>query len=155
MMARKKTPHLVDGQLDLTENKAEEGSTALRTLAKVGIKLYRVKDEASAGNQPEWEIAIANTHDGLAHLFRGTQWASTAGSSSAWPQMFKRLPGAQFRNEDTGEQIRLRIDGTRKYVTVLPWASVFPPIDQEADADELKRVRLSDRAPEMLAGKGL
>lgn len=129
---------------EITGGKLEENSEALRTLAKCGIKLYRVNDP-SAGNHPAWELAIANTHRGLAQLFQGTQWASTAGSSSAWPQVFRRLPGAQWRNAQS-EQIRLRIDGQRQYVTVLPWESVFPPADVEADRDEQERVRLTDRA---------
>jgi hypothetical protein len=139
---------------DLTLNKIEDSSDALRALARVGIKVYRVEG-TGRGNDALWEIAIANTHDGLAAQFRGTQWASTAGSSSAWPQMFRRLPGAQFHNHHTGEQIRLRIDGQRKYVTVLPWHTVFPPVDKTGvDRDEFERVERMDRAPEITLGEG-
>src|SRR5262249_14126396 len=75
---------LRQAQMDLTGHKVEDNSDALRTLAKCGIKIYRAAGMMN-GNDPLWEVAIANTHQGLARLFQGTQWASTAGSSSAWP----------------------------------------------------------------------
>lgn len=135
--------HLRMAKADIEMNTAEDKSDSMRTLAKIGIKLNPRFDPTRPANEPvPWEVAIANTHDGLARLFQNTQWASTAGSSSAWPQMFKRLPGADFRRENnTGEQIRLRIDGQPKYVTILPWATIFPPMDLEGlDRDEKERV---------------
>lgn len=133
---------------DIEMNTLEEKSDGMRTLAKIGIRLNPRFDPMRSANQAQpWEVAIANTHDGLATLFRGTQWASTAGSSSAWPQMFKRLPGAEFRRDgNSGEQIRLRIDGQPKYVTILPWNTVFPPMDLEGlDRDEKDRVEPRNR----------
>lgn len=135
---------------DIEVNKGEDASEAMRTLAKHGMKLNPRFDPMRAANEaPPWEVAIANTHDGLALLFKGTQWASTAGSSSAWPQMFKRMPGAEYRRDgNTGEQIRLRIDGRPKYVTILPWEVLFPPMDLDgADRDEKDRVHPKLRPP--------
>lgn len=137
--------HLRQAKDDLEMNLLEDKSDALRTLAKIGMRLNRKFDPMRPANEkPEWEVAIANTHSGLAHLFQGTQWGATAGSSTAWPQMFNRLPGAISRNAE-GEQIRLRIDGVRRYLTLLPWDTLFPPMDAEADADELSRVEPSRR----------
>ncbi len=138
---------------DLELKTLEEKSDALRTLAKIGLRLNPRFDPLRPGNAPvPWELAIANTHDGLAKLFAGTKWGSTPGSSSAWPQMFRRLPGAQYRRDgEDSDFIRLRIDGVAKYVTILPWDTIFPPFNRANDPDEFDRVPPFARPPETQA----
>jgi hypothetical protein len=129
---------------DREGGKTEDLSDALRLLAKIGIKVFRdARLDPVTNEEPLWWIAIANSHEGLANIFKGTQWGAAAGSSSGWPQMFKRLP--QAMTHGAGGQLRLRIDKVRRYVTALPWDTVFPKMNDEDDADTIELVSKGDQ----------
>jgi len=126
------------------DKKNNNDPDATRELAKHGMLLFRDARVDPDSKQEVWRLAISNTHDGLSKIFAGTQWAGAAGATNAWPQMFKRLPGAMTHGAN-GKPLRLRIDGPRHYVTVLPWDTLFPDLDAQADADVIELVDQRDR----------
>lgn len=126
-------------------NQDNERNDAIRALAKTGIKLFREKDSAIGHNgKPKWLVALSHDCDGMAKVFAGTKWSKQAGSTAGWPIMFKRLPGAETHTKE-GEKLRIRIDGWRHYVTYIPYDTLLPPLDEEADAAELNTVSLKDQ----------
>lgn len=78
---------------------------------------------ASYGLKVIWEdrtpwLAIANSHQGLASIFRETHWAAKSGSLSGWVQAVRRIPGAQ---RGTG----LRFAGVPAKDTRVPITSIL------------------------------
>ncbi len=97
---------------------SKEVHEAERALASVGLRVYGLKSSA--------ELAIANSHPGLAQLFEGTQWHATAGQRGVWAQATKRIPGS----ETTG-CLRFDLVGSR--------ARKFPLSAVPALAEEVPR----------------
>lgn len=93
-----------------------DGSGAERarsTLENHGLKLVVLTDKGGAaepkGAQLPTHLAIANSHEQLARLFRDKRWAG-----GVWSQTFGRVPGAVKR-----VQVRYARDGGRK-ATLVP-----------------------------------
>lgn len=73
--------------VDWDDAERDAVTDARRVLTTFGLK---VMDEAE-GNR--W-LAVANTHEGLASIYRGSHWAGRSGSDGVWAQDLKRLEGA-------------------------------------------------------------
>lgn len=65
---------------------SDEMAKATHALTQIGIRVYGRKEDA--------ELAIANSHDGLAKLFQGTRWYSSSASNGVWSQATRRVPCA-------------------------------------------------------------
>lgn len=125
--------------------KDEEYDDALRALAKTGLKLFRDKRYPRSDNEvPHWTVAISNEADGLARIFANTKWSKSSGATAGWPQMFKRLPGAETALP-SGGRLRIYIDGWRHYVTYVPLNVVLPEFDPTIDTTELATVPIEER----------
>jgi len=59
---------------------------ASRALSSIGMRVYGRKEGA--------QLAIANSHDGLARLFEGTRWYASSASNGVWAQAIRRIPDA-------------------------------------------------------------
>jgi hypothetical protein len=126
----------------------EEGCKAQRTLARLGMRVYRDKAshelyqlrarsgvKVSTDDQIFW-LAVSNTHAELAKVFAATHWKGEAGAAGTWAQALGGLPKAvQRRTMADGEEraIRMRIDHDRPYVTCIPWETIFPEDDGDED----------------------
>jgi len=58
-------------------------------------------------------LAVANSHQGLSQLFRGTHWADRSGASGVWVQSLRRIPGAM-------PHAGLRFNGHYARATIVP-----------------------------------
>lgn len=96
---------------DRQRTDAEEAREAL---GNMGIGFLEKKD---AEGVPFKLVLVANDHQGLAALFRGTHWMGQSGSDGVWAQALCRVNGA-IRD-------RQRFNGMRKYCTAIPLASLF------------------------------
>lgn len=79
---------------------SDEPHKAERALASVGLRVYGLKEAA--------QIAVANSHPGLAQLFEGTHWHAHGAQKGVWAQAMKRVPGS----ESTGS-LRFDLVGSR------------------------------------------
>jgi hypothetical protein len=98
-----------------------EGSDVERarsTLENHGLKLVVLTDKGGAAEpragQVPTHLAIANSHEQLARIFRDKRW-----SQGVWSQTFSRVPGAVRR-----VQVRYAGDGGRK-ATLVPIAALL------------------------------
>lgn len=127
---------------DMEVNQGEDESDARTALTQIGIRIFR-RDSGEAVKdhnlKPEWVVAIATDHAGLAELLNGTPWHMRAGSTSGWHDMLRRLPGADVMNPKTGNRRRLRIDGRMTYVVLIPWETFFK--DGESGDDDVMEWR--------------
>ncbi len=64
----------------------EDMAKATHALSSIGIRVYGRKEGA--------QLAIANSHDGLARLFKDTRWYSSSASNGVWSQATRRIPSA-------------------------------------------------------------
>jgi len=74
------------GGLEIEDPPATDRTDANNTLQRYGIKVV-LKD----GKQM---VSVANAHQGLAGLFRGTHWDGRSGTDGVWRQALQRVPGA-------------------------------------------------------------
>lgn len=63
---------------------SDEIDKAQRALSSIGLRVYGRKEGA--------QLAIANSHDGLARLFEGTRWYASSASNGVWSQAIRRIP---------------------------------------------------------------
>jgi hypothetical protein len=91
---------------------------ARATIENHGLKLVKLTDKGGAAEPKAGEIpthlAIANSHEALARLFRDKRWAQ-----GVWSQTFARVPGAVRR-----VQVRYSGDKGRK-ATLVPIAALL------------------------------
>jgi len=71
-------------------------------------------------------LAVANQHQGLAELYRGTRWGGRAGTVGVWVQSLRRLPEAMPLPKPVW------IGGATLRATRIPWSLVAGRISQEA-----------------------
>ena len=107
--------------------------TADQVLRGAGIVLFR---DAGDEEKKLWWVAVSNTHQELKRIYDSTKWAGEAGARGTWVQALERIAYAR--------PSRLRIDGVRHYVTLIPWEAINPPMD-DADKEEVAIVALEDR----------
>jgi hypothetical protein len=97
---------------------AGDAGRARSTLENHGLKLVTLTDKGGAaepkGNELPTHLAIANSHEQLARIFRDKRWAQ-----GVWSQTFGRVPGAVRR-----VQVRYAGDKGRKS-TLVPIASLL------------------------------
>jgi hypothetical protein len=93
---------------------------AQRAIENIGLK---VQDRVFAGGPPVKVIYIANSHNGLAQIFRDTHWAGRSGSSGVWAQAVKRVP-----QSDSSKQ---RFGGVNSRCTCLLLSDVIGGEDGE------------------------
>ena len=112
-------PHRNGGQRSVAEwiriaAKIDEGDDleAARILGRCGIKVLHEKPRV---------VAIANYHQGLAELYRGTHWAGRSSTQGVWVKALRRLPGA------FGWPKSLYFAGVTAKATVVPIDVVVPP----------------------------
>jgi hypothetical protein len=69
---------------------------ANKTLETYGLAVEILEHGSAAGErmQARW-LYVANTHRGLAQLFEGSHWVGSSGTTNAWVQALRRIPGAE------------------------------------------------------------
>jgi len=77
---------MTDSTRSETNEAKEVASKTNRALQTFGIKLMDYMGERF--------LAVANSHQGLAHIFEKTHWGSRSGTLGVWVQAMRRLPGA-------------------------------------------------------------
>lgn len=134
---------LRDSRRNKMNGQANEDA-ADQVLQQHGIRLFRHTGSEHEGIRAAWVVAVSRTHSAIARIFRDTDWHGVPGAPGPWSQALDRLPGVL--PGANGQQPRLRIDGDRHYVTLVPWETLFPPIDEKrGDVDEHELVHLRDR----------
>ncbi len=103
-------------------------------LKSCGIRIFRDRRD---GDKKVWWIAISNTHQEIARIFKDTDWAGEAGTRGTWAQAFARVKYAMANR-------RMRIDGVLNYLTVIPWEEAFPPKSDTTDRDARELVASED-----------
>ncbi len=100
--------------------KGADFTEADKVLGAMGIRVQRPR----VHGQPT-ELLIANAHQGLAHIYRDTVWASLPGSSGVWVQSIRRVPGAEASKSSTN------FGGAPSRYTRLPLDAILPPNGKE------------------------
>ena len=96
----------------------------MRWLANKRLQTYGLKVVPFLDHQ--W-LAVANQHQGLAAVFKDTQWAGRSGEGGVWMQACGWIHNAQRGNR--------RIGGTKTRCWLLPLDYLLPP-ESEAVAGE-------------------
>ena len=91
-----------DGIIDYDANKV---------LGTFGIRVEKPINEPTS-------LLIANTHQGLAGIFRDTIWAGAPGATGVWVQSVRRVEGAEAGKAGTS------FDGAPARYTRVPLKSV-------------------------------
>lgn len=127
--------------------KGDDKTPAQRTLARLGLRVYRdaqsaeqLKMRVRAGEKTSIDdhmfwLAVSNTHAELAKIYASTHWKGEAGAAGTWTQALGGLRHAVQRVGPEGQEkaLRMRIDGDRQYVTAIPWETIFPGGDEDED----------------------
>jgi len=93
-----------------------EGAQA--ALQTYGIKVHELGQGEAAGDGAAVQfLALANNHQGLAHLFERTHWAARSGAVGGWVQACMRVLDARAGN--------LRFEGVATRCWLLPLDAVF------------------------------
>ena len=94
-------------------------------LGRIGLRVIDEPDHET-GERAAW-LAVANTHQGLAVVFKDTQWAARSGKLSVWMQAMRRV---EARRADGGRIVALAdsrsFNGISCRCTLVPLAAVFP-----------------------------
>ncbi len=126
------------------DKRTNDPDDSARILAKIGVRVYRDPTMVTPGrggrDEPVWWMFVSSTHPALAEIFKGTHWKGRPGAPGTWAQALRGHPGAS----DKAKQ--MRIDGVAKHwgVTLL-WDAVFPPFNEQDDAEEIQEVSAADR----------
>ncbi|MDI1227370.1 MAG: hypothetical protein PSY14_06785 [bacterium] len=91
-----------------------DAGEANRCLATFGLRVEVDKDDNKA-----W-LLVANSHQGLASIFRDTKWAGSPGSSGVWVQSMRRVEGAEASKSSTN------FGGAPSRYTRLPIDKILP-----------------------------
>lgn len=83
-----------------------EQEEAQRALGNLGMKYAK---DIKSGNE---FVYIANTHQGMASLFRDSHWAGASGTSGVWVQAMRRVKGAEADQQ--------RFNGVKDRCTKIP-----------------------------------
>ena len=101
------------GRIKVPDSYEDLTVQANKVLTTYGIKVVK-----EAGHS---YLAVANSHEGLAKLYQGSQWATRSGASEApWVRQLRRLPGVIVAPKTVWI-------GTACRATLVPLALVFPP----------------------------
>lgn len=76
------------------------------------------------GSPPQQYLAIANQHQGLARILKGTHWVGRAGASQVWVQSARRLARATGGVPCTAKA--MWIGGVSTRAALVPLAAVLP-----------------------------
>lgn len=96
------------------DGESMDTETAANELQTVGLKMLRY------GVNGERALAVANYHQGLGEIFRGSKWAGRDGTMGVWVQALRELPGASAAPSS------LRFSGAAIRCTLIPLALIFP-----------------------------
>ena len=118
--------YLLDSQIDpwRSGERRTVAQALLRAIGKDGggdadariIENYGMKVVMVAGVRC---VAIANRHEGLARIFKDTQWGKIAGTTAPYVQALRRVAGAQPHGA-------IRFAGQKpRRCTVIPWVNLF------------------------------
>ncbi len=101
----------IDGKITIAREKL------LSVGLRIGVK------QGARGEPPELSLLVANAHQGLAEIFRGTPWqtSSNAAGGGGWSQALRRMPGAK----PSPIAVRFR-DGVQSRALILPMDALFP-----------------------------
>lgn len=94
------------------EDADDNPDAANRHLATYGLRVLAAHDPARAA------LAVANSHQGLAQLFRETHWAGRSGTSGVWVQALRRIEGAQALSP-------VRFNNVPARATAIPLAAIL------------------------------
>jgi len=120
---------------EIAGNRFSSGSSdAERILASCGL---RVMVDPRTLPYPDaeklWYLAVANSHQGLAKLFKDTRW-----KEGGWAQAIKNIEidrGGDVLRAETNLGSRktevLWLDGRSYRCTFVPWGAAFPPEEKE------------------------
>ena len=105
-------------------------ATARDKLLSVGLRIGA--QPAGFGEPPELALIVANAHQGLAQIFRGTPWQTSANAAGGggWWQALRRMPGAR----PSPRALRFR-EGVQSRALILPMEALFPEAPQPDDSN--------------------
>lgn len=75
-------------------NKALETYGLSVEVVQVSLAPTRAGEPHIASKPMRW-LYVANSHRGLAQLFEGSHWVGSSGTTNAWVQALRRIPGAE------------------------------------------------------------
>lgn len=99
--------------------KGSDPDEANKTLMNYGMKVKTEYLRLSTGTQQHKVLQVANSHQGMASLFKDTHWGARSGTSGVWRQSLARVPGAVSNGK------AVRFDGVVAKCVSIPLDAVI------------------------------